>query len=683
MTITLTFYDEIRPGDAEHVLSVLRGDPKAAVEVRINSPGGDVAAGLAIFNALRPRKPDVFIDGIAASIASLIAMAGARIVAAENALIMVHDPWTGTSGNASELRRTADLLDKHRDAMLGAYARTGLPRAELHSLLANETWMSAEEALSLGFVDEIAEALRYAAHAPAAFAGYNNTPQELLMSHNSRRSAHAAAPADPKAPEDPSLQTADDQQTLEAFKKGLASDEVAQAAQKAVMTALRHRNETIAAISKGYIDTNPAIRDYTMRALADPAVTVESYGQKVLAMLAEGREPLGGALSLDLYGRTLINGRLADGYSPSASGGYPAGNDFAQAASDALAIRAGVKVEKAHPGARDVQGMSLTEIMQACVRRSGRGGFGDRTGGGLVRAALTTSDFPEILENTLGKALRAGFEAEPATYEAWTRKVLVPDFKPQSRPILGSAPDLLPVLEAGEYTFGSLDEDKAVPYSVGKYGRLVRLTWEAMVNDDLGAFMRMTQALGQAAARAEGDAIYATLAENSGAGPTMQDTVALFHGDHGNLATSSTSLDATALSKGRVLLRRQTAVGGGVLNLVPRFLLVAPEHEQAAETLLAAASRSMSQGSDNELVAAWLAKLELVVEARLTGSAAYLITSPESVDTYERAWLEADNGPVVAEEDGFTDDSKTYKVRHVFGGRWLDWRGAVKLPLSG
>lgn len=683
MTIVLTFYDEVRAGDAEHVLAQLRRDPAADVEVRINSPGGDVAAGLAIFNALRPRKPVVFIDGIAASIASLIAMAGARIAAAQNALIMVHDPWTDTTGNAGALRRTADLLDKHRDAMLGAYARTGLARDELIELLASETWMSAEEALSLGFVDEVTEPLRYAAHAPAAFAGYYNTPQELLMTRTSRRPARAADPADPAAPGAPNLETADDQQQLEAFREGLASDAVAQAAQKAVMTALHQRNATMNAMAQPYIDHNPAIRNYTMQALGDPSVTTEAFGHRILALLADGREPLGGAVSIDVFGRTLINGRLAEGYTPTASGGYPAGTDFAQAASDALAIRAGIKVPNAHPGARDVQGMGLAEIMQACVRRSGRGGFGDRTGGGLVRAALTTSDFPEILENTLGKALRAGFEAEPATYEAWTRKVMVPDFKPQSRPILGSAPDLLPVLEAGEYTFGSLDEDKAVPYSVGKYGRLVRLTWEAMVNDDLGAFMRMTQALGQAAARAEGDAVYATLAENSGAGPTMQDTVALFHGDHGNLATSSTSLDAAALSKGRVLLRRQTAVGGGVLNLVPRFLLVAPEHEQAAETLLAAASRSMSQGSDNELVAAWLAKLELVVEARLTGTAAYLMTSPESVDTYERAWLAADDGPVVAEEDGFTDDSKTFKVRHVFGGRWLDWRGAVKLPISG
>ena len=227
-----------------------------------------------------------------------------------------------------------------------------------------------------------------------------------------------------------------------------------------------------------------------------------------------------------------------------------------------------------------------------------------------------------------------------------------------------------------------MDEDKSVPYSVGKFGRLVNLTWETIVNDDLGAFLRMTQALGQAAARAEADAIYATFAENAGAGPAMQDEVNLFHATHANLATSAADITADALGSARVLLRRQKAVGGGSLNLVPRYLLVAPEQEQAAETLLAASARSLSQGTDVALIPAWVSKLELIVEARLAADAFYLLAGSETIDTLERAWLEVDSGPVIEEEDGFAIDSKQYKVRHVFGSRWLDWRGAVKVPLS-
>ncbi|TBW92978.1 head maturation protease, ClpP-related, partial [Xanthomonas citri] len=114
MPIILTFYSDIRTDDAEWVLQELQRDPAATVEVRINSAGGSVHAALAIFNALKSRQATVHIDGVAASAASVIAMAGRRVIAAENALLMIHDPWTTVTGNAAEIRRHADMLDLHR-----------------------------------------------------------------------------------------------------------------------------------------------------------------------------------------------------------------------------------------------------------------------------------------------------------------------------------------------------------------------------------------------------------------------------------------------------------------------------------------------------------------------------------------------------------------------------------------
>lgn len=648
-TITLTFYDSIREGDAERVLAQLNAAPAARIDVRINSPGGLVTEGLAIYNALKPRAPTVYIDGVAASIASLIAMAGARIIAAENALLMVHDPWVDAEGNAAVLRKTADLLDKHRDAMLMGYARSGLSPSRLTALLTAETWMTAAEALSLGFVDEISAALSYAAHAPACFAGYKHPPRKLIMPPNESTPAHAAQTSNSAASNAGAI--------VDANAAAQASGSVE------AIQALEARNAEILAIGAPYMGRE-RIHDYTIAALANPRVSLDQYRERLLGMLGAQSTPCG------MYGTHF----------ESAAGN---GNDFVAAASDTLAIRAGIKVQTPHAAARDLQGMSLGEIMRVCVSRGGRTlDIGASSRKHIVKAAMSTSDFPAIMENTLGKALRSGFEAEPSTFEAWTRKVTVPDFKPQSRVLLGSGPDLLRVYEGGEYQQGSMDEDKSLPYSVGKFGRLVQLTWEALINDDLGAFLRMTQALGQAAARTEADTIYATFAENSGAGPTMQDSVALFNSAHGNVAASAATITADALGSARVLLRRQKALGGGALNLTPRFLLVAPEQEQAAETLLAASSRKQSQGSDNALVPDWLAQLELVVEARLSDGAFFLLTAPTTIDTLERAWLEADNGPVLEEEDGFIVDSKQYKVRHVFGARWLDWRGAVKVPLS-
>lgn len=135
------------------------------IVVAINSPGGNVYDGLAIYHMLKRRK-DVTcrIDGVAASIASVIAMAGTLIEMPANSLLMVHNPWTMAVGNADELRKVADDMDKHRDVMVGIYAeRTGLTRERIQQLLDDETWLTGDEAAALGFCDGTTEPLRLAA----------------------------------------------------------------------------------------------------------------------------------------------------------------------------------------------------------------------------------------------------------------------------------------------------------------------------------------------------------------------------------------------------------------------------------------------------------------------------------------------------------------------------------------
>ena len=130
------------------------------IRVRINSPGGDVFAGQAIYSMLKRCKSKViiYIDGLAASIASLIAMAGDTVIMPKNSMMMIHKPWSFTAGNASEMREQANTLDKVEESMLGAYVdKTGLDVEEIKTMLANETWLTAAEALEKGFCDEIEE----------------------------------------------------------------------------------------------------------------------------------------------------------------------------------------------------------------------------------------------------------------------------------------------------------------------------------------------------------------------------------------------------------------------------------------------------------------------------------------------------------------------------------------------
>lgn len=128
------------------------------INVYINSYGGEVAEGLAIYNALKRHKAKVttFCDGFACSIASVIFMAGDERVMSESSLLMIHNAWTWASGNAEELRKQADDLEKITQASVEAYkAHSSLTEKEIKKLMDNETWILPEEALSYGFATKI------------------------------------------------------------------------------------------------------------------------------------------------------------------------------------------------------------------------------------------------------------------------------------------------------------------------------------------------------------------------------------------------------------------------------------------------------------------------------------------------------------------------------------------------
>lgn len=196
-------YDEIGPwtlGAAAFAqeLERLRAEGVVGLDIYINSPGGDVFEGVAIYNQIRrfPGTKTVHIDGLAASIASVISLAGDRIVCAPNAMIMIHDPWCFAMGSAPELRERADRLDKIRDVMVATYAeRTGQAPDDIRTWMADETWMTAPEAKERGFAHEINTAGTDSEKALASVAEfellerYRKTPTPL-------RARHVPPPAD-------------------------------------------------------------------------------------------------------------------------------------------------------------------------------------------------------------------------------------------------------------------------------------------------------------------------------------------------------------------------------------------------------------------------------------------------------------------------------------------------------
>lgn len=194
-TPELFIYDDIDDWwgvSAQSVVDQIRAMDAPEINVRINCRGGMVFEGIAIYNALRLHKANVHIsiEGLAASIASVIAMAGDRVTIAENAMMMIHNPYGWATGDAESMRKTAEVMDKIADSIAVSYtARTGKSIDELKALMDAETWFTAQEALDMGLVDQIDEPVKAAAcfdlsrftNAPAGFGQPPENRQEQVQ----------------------------------------------------------------------------------------------------------------------------------------------------------------------------------------------------------------------------------------------------------------------------------------------------------------------------------------------------------------------------------------------------------------------------------------------------------------------------------------------------------------------
>jgi len=179
----IVIYDEIGAFGipAKAFLDELKAlGPVAELTVRINSPGGSLFDGVAIYNALKRHDAaiTVWVDGIAASIASMIAMAGDEVVMPENAMLVMHDPSGLVAGTASDMRAMAEALNRMKAGMVAAYRdKSGRDEAEIEALMQAESWLSAQEAVALGLADRVEEPVRMAAHFD--LSRFRNTPPQL------------------------------------------------------------------------------------------------------------------------------------------------------------------------------------------------------------------------------------------------------------------------------------------------------------------------------------------------------------------------------------------------------------------------------------------------------------------------------------------------------------------------
>lgn len=349
------------------------------------------------------------------------------------------------------------------------------------------------------------------------------------------------------------------------------------------------------------------------------------------------------------------------------------------AAVDAILYRQGLlsnkeKEEKLH--GNPFVGKSAREIARDCLENQGENvrGLGDNE---IVKRAFTssTSDFPVILENVLHRTVVSSYLTVGETWRRFCTTGNVTDFREWKRLKLASIGTLDQLDELGEFKNKSLKDAEAESIKIETYGNIVNISRQMIVNDDLGAFLGISAQLGRAAALTIEKAVYAMLLSN----PVMSDGKTLFHADHGNLSATGSALSVVGLDANRVAMAQQMDVGGNdFLDVSPTVLLVPKSLGGTAKVI----NRSeYDPDTANKLQRANMVFglfNDIVDTARLSGTARYLFADPALMPALEVAFLNGNDTPYLEQENGFTVDGVSYKVRIDFGVAAIEHRAVYK-----
>ena len=335
---------------------------------------------------------------------------------------------------------------------------------------------------------------------------------------------------------------------------------------------------------------------------------------------------------------------------------------IATRAGEALYARSHPEHEISAP-ARPFAHMTPMDHAREALRRSGVNATGLSGDSILTRALHTSGDFPLILGDAVNRELRAAYNAAPSGARQLARQSTARDFRHKRKLTLGEAPALEKVNEAGEFKHGTIDEAQET-YRIATFGKIIGITRQAIINDDLGAFTDLPRKMGVAARAFENDFIVNMILSN----PAMSDGDAVFSAAHGNI-TAAFAFDTLTLSAARTAMRRQKGLGGMLIDVTPRYLLVPPELETEGEKLIAEITATTTDDVNP------FSKLSLLVEPRLTDAEQfYIVADPASVDGLEFAYLEGAPGPQTETRAGFEIDGVQTKVRLDFGAGWMDHR---------
>lgn len=596
------------------------------INLHIHSPGGEVFDGTAIYNQLKNHSATitVYIDGLAASMASVIAMVGDTVIMPKNAMMMIHKPWGVSWGDANDMREYADLLDKLENVLIPAYvAKTGKTTEEITAMLEQETWLDGDECVEHGFADKVIEPVKAMASLTSKrieeFSSMPSAIKNQITPKNTTKPTQQPQPNSSSEPQ-PSATYADEQTRLNGIKDLFA------------MFGGRH-NELM------------------ITCLADANCSVEKAREQLLNTIAQQQNP---------EPSNKDNAHIYAGN----------GNIVGDSVRASVMARAGYQdYEKDNA----YNSMTLRELARASLTERGVG-VATYNPMQMIGMAFThsTSDFGNILLDVANKAILLGWEENDETFGKWTKKGQLSDFKTAHRVGLGAFPSLRKVREGAEYKYVTLN-DKGETIALATYGELFSISRQAIINDDMNMLTDVPKKLGEAAKATIGDLVYAVLVDNE----KMSDKKALFSADHKNMITGG--MDVETISAGRTAMRQQKE-GERTLNIRPAFMLVPTTLETQATQVVKSGSVKGADVNSN-IINPIRDLAEIIAEPRLDDASEkdWYMVSRQGSDTIEVAYLNGIDLPYIDQLDGFTSDGVTTKVRIDAGVAPVDYRGLLKV----
>ncbi|MGE4166279.1 MAG: head maturation protease, ClpP-related [Xanthobacteraceae bacterium] len=613
-TVSADAMDDSASFSARQVRDALAAHGDGDMTVNLNSGGGLAFEGLAIFNALKhhPGRITVCVDAIACSAASLIAMAGDEIIMRDGAMMMIHDPRSSVAGTSSELRKAAKALDTLSAQFRAIYAkRTGRDEKEIGDLMAAETWMNSDEAISGGFASSKSPEKGTPIFAAFDYRQYRNAPATLS---NIGKVTMTTV------------------QTDKTTEKSWATNFYLSAGATGLSVA--ELNEIVTAS-----DTYDSARD----ALVD-----------LMAAKNNANKPRPGGIST--------------------VGGETFGNPDFLAKTIGGVLYARMSGANPEGAARDLMGCSVLDLgaklLEARGERVSWGSRDELTTRVMMSGSHSRDDFPSLLTTSGNRVLRDAYTLAQSPLKLLAKKRNAADFRPLTSIRLSEAPQLLEKGEGGELKYGSRSEAKE-SFALKTAGRIFSLTREAIINDDLNAFADSSRAWGRAAASYEADTLAALFTANGGNGVNLDDNNAIYTTARKNKAAAGGAINTTTLGAARQAMREFTDIDGKTLiGVAPKHLVVGSAKETEAEQALAAVAAAQTSN-----VNPFASKLALHVEPRLAGNAWRMFADPADLPVIVVAYLNGTEGPMMASREGWTTLGMEFRAVLDFGAGIDDWRG--------